>query len=245
MFDELKLFRQSSLGTDYIITDNIKVRHPTLGDICEFGEQEYYGMVTGLTCNPSAYKVALWDMGIDYTTLSDFDFFAMMSQSLTHEMTAPLLGDLDLSKLILGKNNETDEIVLCTDVNGEPQVIIDRAIYFQLSEYLRKIHGFEKVVEIPADEHTKKYLIDRERKRIARQKKKPYKSMLKPLISSMVNQPGFKYDYSTVWDLPIPIFNDSVNRVQRFLHYAQTMAGAYAGTVDLKQVNKEELNWLG
>ena len=75
MIDELKLFRQSSLGMEYIINDNIKIRHPTLGEICEFGEQEYYGMATALVCNPSAYKVALFDMGLDYTTISDFDFF--------------------------------------------------------------------------------------------------------------------------------------------------------------------------
>jgi len=244
MADELKLFRQSSLGLAYVINESIQVYHPTLGEICDFGEQEYYGMATGLTCNPSAYKVALYDMGLDYTTLGDFDFFIMMSQSLTQEMTAPLLGDLDLSKLVPGKNSETDEIVLCAEVGGEPKVIIDRALYVQLTDYLRKMHGFEKNVDKPADEYTKKYLIDRERKRLARQKKIPYKSMLKPLISSMVNQPGFKYDYQTVWDLPITVFNDSVNRIQKFLHYAQTMAGAYAGTVDLKQVNKEELNWL-
>ena len=244
MNDELKLLRSSAQGVDYVINENIKVRHPTLGEICDFGEQEYYAMVTGLTCNPSAYKVALFDMGIDYTTLSDFDFFAMMSQSLPQEFTAPLLGDFDLTKLVLGKNNETDEIALCANVDGEPHVVIDRAIYTQLVEYLRKMHGFERKVEMPADEYTKQYLIDRERKRIARQRKTPFKSMLKPLISSMVNQPGFKYDYATVWDLPISVFNDAVLRVQKFLHYAQTMSGAYAGTVDLKQVNKEDLNWL-
>ena len=244
MNDELKIFRQSSLGIDYVINNNIKVRHPTLSEICEFGEQEYYSMATALTCNPSSYKVALHDMGIDYTIMSDFDFFIMMSQSLPVDMTAPLLGELDLSQLIPGKNNETDEIVLCANVNGEPQVVIDRAIYSQLVDYLRNIHGFEKKVEMPADEYTKQYLIDRERKRIARLKKTPFKSMLKPLVSSMVNQPGFKYDYQTVWDLPISVFNDSITRTQKFLHYTQTMGGVYAGVVDIKQVNKDEMNWL-
>ena len=201
-------------------------------------------MATALTCNPSAYKVALFDMGIDFDNLGDFDFFTMMSQSLPKESTLPLLGDLDLSVLKPGRNNQTDEVVLCAEVDGQPEVIIDRALYTQLADYLRKIHGFEKKVDKPADHHTKMYLIERERKRIARHKKDKPKSMLKPLISSMVNQAGFKYDYQTVWDLPISVFNDSVTRIQKFLHYAQTMAGAYAGTIDLKQVNTEELNWL-
>jgi len=79
MADELKLFRQSSLGLAYVINENIQVRHPTLGEICDFGESEYYSMATALTCNPSAYKVALYDMGFDFTTLGEFDFFIMMS----------------------------------------------------------------------------------------------------------------------------------------------------------------------
>ena len=76
MNDELRLLRNASLGLEYAVNDSIKIRNPTLGEICEFGEQEYYGMATALTCNPSAYKVALHDMGIDYTTLTDFDFHA-------------------------------------------------------------------------------------------------------------------------------------------------------------------------
>ena len=242
--DELKLFRQSALGIDYVINERIKIHHPTLNEICDFGEQQYYGMATGLTCNPSAYKVALHDMGIDYETLNDFDFFVMMCQSMPQESTKLLLGDLDLSKLKPGHNSQTDEMVLCEEEDGEPKAVIDRAIYTQMANYIRKIHGFEKKVEKPADNHTKMYLIERERKRIARGKKTKYKSLLKPLISSMVNQPGFKYDYTTVWDLPITVFNDSVSRIQKYLHYVQTMQGAYAGTVDLKKINTEELNWL-
>jgi hypothetical protein len=244
MVDDLKLFRQSALGVDYEINERVKIHHPTLNEICEFGEQQYYGMATALTCNPSAYKVALHDMGIDYETLKDFDFFIMMCQSMPRESTKLLLGDLDLSKLVPGHNSETDEVVLCETVDGEPMVVIDRAIYTQMTNYIRKIHGFEKKVDKTADNHTKLYLIERERKRIARSKKAKYKSLLKPLISSMVNQPGFKYDYTTVWDLPITVFNDSVNRIQKYFHYAHTMQGAYAGTVDLKKVNTEELNWL-
>ena len=244
MIDELQLFRQSSLGIDYAINENISIHHPTLKEIAEFGEQKYYSMATALTCNPSAYKVALHDMGIDFDTLADFDFFIMMCASLPKEATRLLLGELDLSALKPGHNNQTDEIVLCAEVNGQPEVVIDRALYFQLSDYLRKIHGFEKKVDKPADQHTKLYLIERERKRIARHKNDKPKSMLKPLISAMVNQTGFKYDYVTVWDLPISVFNDSVTRIQKFLHYTQTMTGAYAGTIDLKQVNMDELNWL-
>jgi hypothetical protein len=242
--DELKLLKQASLGIDYQISDNIIIHHPTLNEICEFGEQKYYGMVASLVCNPSVYKISLWDMGIDWNDISDFDFFVMMSQSLPKKLTEIILNDLDLSKLIPAHNNETNELILCQEIDGETKIIIDRALYTEMADYIRKIHGFEKKVERPADEHTKKYLIERERKHMARHKNEPHKSVLKALVSSMVNHPGFKYNYATVWDLPISIFNDSVSRIQKFLHYTQTMGGAYAGTIDLKNINTEELNWL-
>ena len=238
-------FYQSCKKIEHKITDRIKVKQPTLDSICEFGEQEYYGMATSLCSSPSAYKVALWDMGIDYTTISDFDFFIMMTQNLPQSMTAPLLGDLDLTSLRVAINDETEEKMLCdADENGEPQVVIDRAIFMFLTDYLRKMHGFEKKVEIPADEYTKKYLIDKERKRIKRQRNTPFKSMLKPLISSMVNQQGFKYDYDTVWDLSISVFNESITKTQKFLHYMQTMQGCYSGSISIEKINMNELNWL-
>ena len=243
--DDLKLLRQFFQGGVFVLNENITIRHPTLGEICDFGEEGYYAMATALCAYPSLYKTSLHDIGVDYTQITDFDFFCLMSKNMAQGMTAPLLGDLDLSVLELGKNMENDEMVLFEAVDGEHKCVIDRAIYTEMVGYLRGIHGFEKKDEMPADEYTKNYLIERERKRIARQRKTPFKSVLKPLISGMVNQPGFKYDYRTVWDLPIHIFNDSVHRTQKFLHYSNLMRGAYAGTVSLKEINKDDLNWLG
>lgn len=245
MRDELKLFMLSSRGVDYRLNENISIRHPTLGEICEFGEMAYYSMASCLCGYPSLYKSSLHDIGIDYTQVTDYEFFCMVSQGMEAETTSILLGGLDLSKLKLGKNDETDEIVLCDSVDGMPRTLIDRAIYMDLVGYLRDMHGFEKKEEIPADEYTKNYLIERERKRLARHRKKPVRSILKPLISAMVNQPGFKYDYTTVWDLPIHVFNESVSRTQKFHHYSNLMTGVYTGNVNPKEVKKEDLNWLG
>ena len=247
--DELQLFRNSSTGIDYVLNDNITIHHPTLNEICEFGEQKYYSMVTSLTCSPAAYKVAIWDILKTYwTEISDYEFFLWMCSSLPLELTAILLGDLDLSKLHLAHNNETNQKVLVTELNGELSVVIDKALYFLMSDYIRKMHGFEKLEEPVAadDEHTKKYMIDRERKKIKRNMNKENKSMLKPLISSMVNHNGFKYNYSTVWDLPISAFNESVSKIQKYVTYTQTMQGVYSGCIDLKksQININELNWL-
>jgi len=128
---------------------------------------------------------------------------------------------------------------------AEPAIVLDRSLFTEMLEYVRAVHGFTPKVENPGNEHTKQYLVDRDRKRAARQKDKGNpKSVLKPLIASMVNHQNFKYDYTTVWGIPMSALIESVHRIQKIMHYLQTMQGVYAGTVKFDSINKAELDWL-
>ena len=44
--DELKMY----FGEPFHINDKITIFIPTIGDIVEFGERQYYGMIHTLTC---------------------------------------------------------------------------------------------------------------------------------------------------------------------------------------------------
>lgn len=70
-YDELKLYA----GNDINITDKIIVIQPTLRQIKEFGEKRYFSAVHTLTAVGADLKWQLWDMGIDYTKIDDFDLF--------------------------------------------------------------------------------------------------------------------------------------------------------------------------
>ena len=70
-YDELKLYA----GDDINITDKITVIQPTLRQIKEFGEKRYFSAVHTLTAVGADLKWQLWDMGIDYTKIDDFDLF--------------------------------------------------------------------------------------------------------------------------------------------------------------------------
>lgn len=236
--DELQLFR----GKDYVINDKIKIHHPTLDQITEYGEQEYFGLVSRLTATPSDYKVQLFDMGLDYEEITDFDMFALMCNGLDVNDTSILFGSLSFSDFKLVQHTTTNEIML---YNYEQDFAIDKVIYELIMEYLRKIHGFEKNIEIAGNKFTKQILIEEARALQERNKDKPYKSMLIPLISAMTNCSEFKFSHSTVWDLPIYVFMDSVKRIQKIKNYNYLMQGAYSGNVDLKKISKSELNWLG
>ena len=239
MVDELQLFR----GKDYKINDHITIHHPTVDEICDYGEEKYYGMVSSLCSTPSDNKVQLLDnFGIDYELLKEFDFFCMMSRSFTVEDTSIIFGSLDFRLFELSQNTKTEELVLWNQQNN---VVIDNGIYLLLVQYLRAIHGFERRVDKAGNEHTKKYLIDRERRQQQRRKNKKYQSMLVPLVSAMVNCEQFKYDHITVWELPIYVFMDSVKRIQKLKNYNQLMQGIYAGTIDSKTLSEDSLNWMG
>lgn len=240
MIDELKLFR----GKDYQVNDYINIHQPTLEEICDYGEQKYYSMVSTICATPSEYKVQLFDMGTDYEKISEFQFFTALCKGYKKENTSILFDDLDFSRFEPSINNENGDLILYDTVENS---IIDELAYILITDYLRKIHGFVKHTEIAGNAITKQILIDEDRKEQERFKenKKSYESMLIPLISSMTNCNHFKYNHESVWSLPIYTFMDSVKRIQKIKNYDQLMQGAYAGCVDLKKIPNEQLNWLG
>ena len=54
-------------GDDVKITDKITVTQPTVMQIKNFGEKDYFNAVYNLTSVGADLKWQLWDMGIDYT----------------------------------------------------------------------------------------------------------------------------------------------------------------------------------
>ena len=123
-------------------------------------------------------------------------------------------------------------------------VVIDRAIHKLLTDYLRQVHRLKKNVDVGYNNYTKDIMIEDDRDEARLAKKNGYKSQLKPLISALINTTEFKYRWDNVWMLPIGVFMDSVERVQRNKNYTFLMEGIYHGTIDSKKVRKKEYNWM-
>ena len=68
---------QLYFGDPYQVSDKILVYQPTIGGILEynkkFGESEFWSMLNVFIGNTTSYRLLLWDMGIDYTKIDDFD----------------------------------------------------------------------------------------------------------------------------------------------------------------------------
>lgn len=238
MTDDLKLLK----GSDIKISEKIMLRHPTLSEIADMGEAEYYSFVSTLCATPSDYKSILYDeFNTDYETVGEFEFFITLFRSFGDKDLSIILPGINTQNFDVAYDHETDEICLLDEKND---IVITEAVYIELVDYLRKFHGFEKHVDKAGNATTKKYLIDRARKELKRKKKKEA-SVLAPLVSSMVNCEQFKYDHYTVWDLNIYQFMDSVKRIQKIKSADKILQGIYTGNVDSKKISRETYNWIG
>lgn len=237
--DELKLY----LGSNIKIASGITLYQPTIGEIANYNEAEYFSMAQTLCATPSSMKVALDDMKLDYMQVEDFQLFMMLSQSLSPDKTKPLLGDLDLTKFKPYQRPNSEEVVLSNgelDENGKP-IIINQIIYDILTTYIRKMHNFKKQVDKAGNAITRKVLIDEDRKAAQRNKDKPYKSFLVPLVSSLQGRQGYTKDY--ICNMGLYEFMNQIARTQIIVQADAALGGMYSGFVDTKKMDKSVLDW--
>lgn len=225
---------------EYKITDRISIMIPTVGEILG-NEDAYYGMVSMLTAMPIDMMVQLDDLGIDFTEINDYDLFLLLFSGLRSQDTSMIFGDLDLSKFELASREDTNDIVL---IDRENDIVIDRVIQREIAATLRKIHHLEKNNRRPGNDEAKSYMLERARIKQKRRKNRKSFSELETLIVAMVNTEQYKYDYERTRELSIYQFNESVRQVIKKIDYDNRMIGVYAGTVNVKDLSRDDLTWL-
>ncbi len=229
--------------SDYEINDKIAVHVPTVDEIFDFGDQKYYSIVQTLVATPFDLMVELDDIGIDYETITDYQLFILMMESIAvnEDDTSILFGDLNLKGFQEAVNPQNGEKVLWSKDND---IVIDQMIALEICNAIRKIHFWEAPIGRAGNAEAKRYLIERNRKKKKRLAKKPYKSFLESMIISLVNTEEFPYNYETVMELSVYKLNASWRQIQKKKHWEQTMNGVYFGTVDTTKINLEKINWL-
>ena len=269
--DDLKIYR----GSDIQITNKIIVTQPTLDQIIEFGEKQYFSTIYTLTGVGADFKWQLWDyFGIDYTTIDDFDLFKKMicgilssrkkiykeltenrekyeeelknisEEELADMLVNPLsliLKDIDFADFEEYESDKSQETIL---YDKEHDITIDRFVYTRIVEAVRKIHGFTRNNEIPANERTKMDLIEDARDDAMASAQKPYKSVLQPLISALAVKTG-QLGSDSIWNTKIYMFFDSIKRINKIQDATLLLQGAYSGFASLKGVDKTRLDWTG
>ena len=111
--DELKIYR----GEDFVVSKHIILHQPTLNEICDYGERDYYSMIYNFTATPQSLKVQLWDMGIDYTEITPYQlFYQLLYKMYSQEKTSIIFGDLDFTKFQVMQRKDDESIFLYQEV---------------------------------------------------------------------------------------------------------------------------------
>ena len=233
--DELALY----FGDPYKINDYITITLPRIGELVKYGERQYFSIVQTITTIPSEMKSQLWDMGLDWTQLENFQLFMMLAPTLSKDKTSIIFGDLDFTAMRPFKNRQNDTVVLA---NPETGVVIDELAYGKIHSYLCSAHNLTKKVEKAANEFTKKFMIEEDRQKIEYNKKQPYKSTLKNLISAIKCRQGYTLDY--IRNMGIVEFFDDVSRLQIIVQSDALLQGSYSGMVDMKKIPQKNFDWF-
>lgn len=269
-FDELKIYR----GMDIQITPKITIMQPTIGQIADFGERRYFSAVHTLCAVGADLKWQLNDyMGIDYTQIEDYDLFVkFISQIVSSRkkiykeltenpdkyeeelksISQDMLDDMLINPLGLILNIDLGDFIPCTDKTNdqivlydiEHDITIDRVVYMRMIDAVRKIHGIKRNNEIPGNERTRLDLIEDARDEALMAAKKPYCSILKPLVSALTVKCGLCGD-DRIWNMPVNTFLDNIKRANKIQDSTLLLQGAYSGFASLKEIDKERLDWTG
>ena len=243
MYDELRAYRRQ----DFTL-GKWRVHQPTLDEIESetIGEERYWTIVCSFVGTAYDERLYLWSKGIDFNSMTDFQVFVMRVEEKIVEPVDLFFPDIKIQNYQTFYDPENENIIL---IDQENKQVITEDDYTLLTDFLRNLHGLPKNSIRDGNEATKKWRLDYElsqlEKKIARGIVDEFHSVLQPCISAMINLPGFKYNWHTVWDLPINVFYDSLRRTQVIKQADDLMKGLYAGVIDYKKMkNKDELNWL-
>lgn len=211
---------------------------------------------------------------IDYTQIDDYELFKKMiwttlsskkhiykelmenkdkyaeqlndisQEELDEMLINPLsltLKDIDFADFEEYESDKSPETIL---YDKEHDITIDRFVYTRIVDAVRKIHGFKRNNQIPGNEATKMDLIDDARDDALMASQKPYKSVLKPLISALAVKTG-QLGSDTIWNTKVNMFFDAIKRINKIQDAELLLQGAYSGFASLKDIDKSRLDWTG
>ena len=121
------------------ILPNLSIRIPTVEEILE-DEFSYYNIILSLTASPFQYMVQLDNIGIDFTTISDYQLFMMLFTVYAKSDLSIIFGDLDTSDFIVQGEGNCEFLF-----SHKNKLEINEDVYHNIVNTIRKINLLEKV----------------------------------------------------------------------------------------------------
>lgn len=243
-FDYLKMY----FGEPYTIDEkdcegSITIYEPTLGNIIELGENAFYSTLSIFTSNTTQYRAVLWDTGIDWNDISDYDLFLMLYKGINPDASKLLFGDLDWSKFELTQK-QTDELVKIVLYDQTTGIEVDENVYNHIHQYLQHMFTTFPENEFTKDKMLKEWWIRKDKIQAEKDKNNHTSNSIQPIISACVNHPGFKYKLKELKEVGICEFYDSVKRLQIYENATACLKGMFSGFVDGSKISPSEYNFM-
>ena len=233
---------------DIEIKEGLALRVPRLKEIRDFGESLYFSYAQTIASVAADMKFQLWKAGVDYTTVEDYDFFikylfALLSSEGFYDGDRGLiLKDLSFKDFDVRLNRKSNELVLYCE---ERDLIIDRIAYNQMADIVRQMHFWKRNNETPANEFTKRCLIEDAEDEYYAAKNRKFESVLLPYISGLRVISGAYGDARLVDDVGIYTLLYDARRAAHIQNADAMLHGAYGGFADMSKVDKKNFEIFG
>lgn len=239
-FDLLRLY----FGEDYVVDGKITIHQPTIQDILDMGEKEFFATIAPFTSNTTAFRVQLWDLGIDWNEMTDFELFAILIKTVSFEHTKVIFGDIEWNSFdLVAKVNEDNEAVPVL-ISNKTDLEIDEDLYLKMRKYLCFMFNIKLENEFCKGKILKEEIIAKQRAEDAKKKAEAKGSNMMQMISFALNHAGFKYKKQELRNVGYVEFLDSIKRLQVYESTRALMQGNYSGFCDLSKVPKEDFNFM-
>lgn len=246
-FNRLKMY----FGDDYIINldglrGTIVIHQPTIGDLAEIGEDKFFQTLSVFINNTTSSRAMLWDAGIDWNEITDFDLFCITYRTIDPDVSKLIFGDLDWSKfnIYTFENEDKAEIRL---LNKEDDIEINEDVYQYIHQYLQSVFQMYPEEELTNDKMLKKWWVDKDKREIGRRAKEQDKKnthSLQSMISSFINHPGTSYKLRELKEVGVCEFYDSIARLRIYEHTTATLKGMFSGFVDGSKIKPEDYDFM-
>lgn len=244
-FNPLKMY----FGEDYVINEKITIHQPSIQDFIDSNsESDIYRVITPFVSNTTAYRLQLWDMGIDWNKISNLELFSILIKSIDFNYSKLIFGDIDFSTFNLYQKQINGDAVL-TLYSQELDLEIDEDTRNKMCKYIQfMFNSFPPEEEFTSNKTLKQDLVNKDRQKLIQKKKEVSENKNQQSLLSMIafylNHPGCHYKKNELREVGYFEFMYNIQRLQIYESTRALFGGLYSGMCDLSKVDKNEFNFM-
>lgn len=238
--DRLKiLFGDPLVISEDGVRGTVTVKQPMIGDILGIGESRFYSNLSILVGNPTQFRLMLWEAGIDWCTISDFQMFILMYKQLEPDVVNLLFDNINFQSFEVHERQLEDGTIEAYLYDESSDTEITEIVYQRFHQYLQNVFNMKPEREVTRQKMLKEAWIRKDKVELKQKTKKGENSSFSfvPLISTYINHPGTKHSLQELRSVGVAEFFDSLKRIQIYEQATAVLKGMYSGFVNSKDID--------